>query len=104
MAVSFLLSAGSDEPPSTDYLQKHESVGRHNQERQLQLIITDGCPGLAAAIQTVHPRVLHQRCWVHKIRNLTEHARKGDRGELKQAAQAIYQAETAHKQEWRFAI
>src|SRR6185503_3323897 len=61
--------------------------------RQLQLIITDGCPGLAAAIQTVYPRVLHQRCWVHKMRNITEHARKRDREELKRAAQAIYKAE-----------
>lgn len=61
--------------------------------RQLQLIVTDGCPGLAAAIQTVYPRVLHQRCWVHKMRNITERARKCDRQELKQAAQAIYKAE-----------
>jgi putative transposase len=61
--------------------------------RQLQLIVTDGCPGLAAAIQTVYPRVLHQRCWVHKMRNITEHARKRDREELKRAAQAIYKAE-----------
>ena len=37
-------------------------------------------------------RVLHQRCWVDKMRNVTEHARKGDREELKQAAQAICQA------------
>ena len=43
--------------------------------RQLQLIVTDGCPGLAAAIQTVYPRALHQRCWVHKMRNITELAR-----------------------------
>ena len=61
--------------------------------RQLQLIVTDGCPGLATAIQTVYPRLLHQRCWVHKMRNITEHARKCDREELKQAAQAIYKAE-----------
>src|SRR6185437_9704092 len=26
----------------------------------LQLIVTDGCPGLAAALQVVYPRVLHQ--------------------------------------------
>lgn len=61
--------------------------------RQLQLIVTDGCPGLATAIQTIYPRVLHQRSWVHKMRNITEHARKCDRDELEQAAQAIYQAE-----------
>jgi putative transposase len=60
--------------------------------KHLQLLITDGCPGLASAIQTVYPRALHQRCWVHKMRNITDKARKRDRDELKQAAQAIYLA------------
>ena len=36
----------------------------------------DGCPGLATAIQTVYPRALHQRCWVHKMRNILEKVRK----------------------------
>ena len=39
---------------------------------KLLLIVTDGCPGLAAAIQTVYPRAAHQRCWVHKMRNILE--------------------------------
>jgi putative transposase len=56
-------------------------------------LFTDGCPGLAGAIQTIYPRVLHQRCWVHKIRNIREKGRKRDRDELKQMAQAIYLAE-----------
>jgi hypothetical protein len=58
--------------------------------KHLQLIITDGCPGLAGAIQTVYPRVLQQRCWVHKMRNIREKARKRDRDKLKQMTQAIY--------------
>jgi hypothetical protein len=33
--------------------------------RQLQLIVTDGCAGLAAAPQTVYPRVAHQRLGPH---------------------------------------
>ena len=37
---------------------------------KLLLVVTDGCPGLAAAIQTVYPRAAHQRCWVHKMRNI----------------------------------
>ena len=61
--------------------------------KHLKLIITDGCPGLAGAIQTVYPRVLHQRCWVHKMRNIREKGRKRDREELKSMAQAIYLAE-----------
>jgi transposase-like protein len=47
---------------------------------------------LAAAIQIVYPRVLHQRCWVPKMRNIREHVRTRDRDELKQMAQAIYLA------------
>jgi transposase-like protein len=39
--------------------------------RNLQLIITDGCEGLAAAMQTVYPQAEHQRCGVHKMRNVT---------------------------------
>ena len=60
--------------------------------KHLQLIITDGCPGLAAAMETVYPRVLHQRCWVHKMRNIRDKGRVRDRDELKQMAQAIYLA------------
>jgi hypothetical protein len=33
----------------------------------LQRIVTNGCPGLAAAIETVYPRTLHQRCWLQKM-------------------------------------
>jgi putative transposase len=57
---------------------------------RLQLIVTDGCPGLAAAIQVVYPRVLHQRCWVHKMRNILEKVKKRDYDAVKTDAQAIY--------------
>lgn len=30
--------------------------------QHLECIVTDGCPGLAAALETVSPRVAHQRC------------------------------------------
>ena len=60
----------------------------------LQLIITDGCEGLAAALQTVYPQVPHQRCWVHKMRNILEKVRKRDRDQVKADAQAIYLAES----------
>ena len=60
--------------------------------RKLQMIITDGCAGLAAAIRTIYPRVLHQHCWVHKMRNILEKVRKRDYEQVKREAQAIYQA------------
>jgi putative transposase len=62
--------------------------------KSLHLIVTDGCPGLAAAIQNVYPRVAHQRCWVHKMRNILEKVRRRDRDAVKKEAQAIYRAES----------
>ena len=61
---------------------------------RLLLIVTDGCPGLAAALQTVYPRVKHQRCWVHKMRNILEKVRKRDYDAVKAGAQAIYRADS----------
>jgi len=69
-------------------LKERGLAGRH-----LQLIVTDGCAGLAAALETVYPRVLHQRCWVHKMRNILEHVRRRDYDAVKRMAQAIYQAD-----------
>jgi hypothetical protein len=68
----------------------------------LLLIVTDGCAGLAAAIPTVYPRVLHQRCWVHKMQNILEHVRKRDYDDVKRDAQAIYQAENRRQVEAAF--
>jgi len=61
--------------------------------QRLQLVITDGCPGLAAAIPAVYPRARHQRCWVHKMRNILEKVRRSDHDAVKRDAQRIYQAE-----------
>ena len=56
--------------------------------RPLQLIVTEGCAGLAAALQTIYPRVAHQRCWVHKLRNLVGAVRRRDQAAVKADAQA----------------
>jgi putative transposase len=93
--LSFMRSQGESQGAWEGLL--NDLYRRGLRGRHLQLIITDGCPGLAGAIQTVYPRVLHQRCWVHKMRNIREKGRKRDRAELKRMAQAIYLAE-ARKQ------
>lgn len=56
----------------------------------LQLVITDGCPGLARALETAYPRARHQRCWVHKMRNILEKVRRRDETQVKAQAQKIY--------------
>jgi len=59
---------------------------------QLRLVVSDGCPGLARALETVYPRVRHQRCWVHKMRNILEKVKRRDEKQVKRDAQKIYMA------------
>ena len=63
--------------------------------KNLQLVISDGCTGLARALETVYPRARHQRCWVHKMRNILEKAKRRDERQIKTQAQKIYLAENA---------
>ena len=88
--LAFMRSSGESQQAWEGLLRdlyQRGLIGNH-----LQLIITDGCPGLAAAIEVIYPRVDHQRCWVHKMRNILEKVRKRDYDAVKQQAQAIYQA------------
>jgi putative transposase len=98
--LAFLRSQGEGQADWEALLQ--DLYRRGLEGRALQLILTDGCAGLAAAIRTVYPRVRHQRCWVHKMRNLLEKARKRDYDELKTGAQAIYLAESRAQAEAAF--
>jgi putative transposase len=90
--LAFQRSSGESQQAWEGLLQNLYRRGLLGQ--RLQLIVTDGCPGLAAAIQVVYPRALHQRCWVHKMRNILEKVRKRDYDDVKADAQAIYQADS----------
>jgi putative transposase len=89
--LAFLRTRGESQADWESLLQ--DLYRRGLAGKKLQLIVTDGCPGLAAAIQTVYPRALHQRCWVHKMRNILEKVRQRDYDRVKADAQAIYLAE-----------
>jgi putative transposase len=90
--LAFLRSPGESQ---ADWEGLLEDMYRRGLEGQnLALIVTDGCPGLAAAIRTVYPRVRHQRCWAHKMRNILAKVKKTDYDEVKREAQAIYTAES----------
>ena len=88
--LAFTRSTGESQAAWEGLLQ--DLYRRGLEGRQLQLMVTDGCAGLAAALQTVYPRVAHQRCWVHKLRNLLGTARRRDHAAMKADAQRIYQA------------
>jgi len=98
--LSFLRSQGESQSAWEGLLQ--DLYRRGLKGENLLLIVTDGCPGLAAAIQTVYPRVLHQRCWVHKMRNILEKVRRRDHDAVKADAQAIYRADRRRQAEAAF--
>ena len=90
--LGFVRSQGESQAAWEGLLQ--DLYRRGLEGEKLQWIVTDGCAGLAAAIQTVYPRVAHQRCWVHKMRNILEKVRKRDSAAVKADAQAIYGADS----------
>ena len=62
--------------------------------RPLRLVVTDGCAGLHAALETVYPYVPRQHCWVHKLRNVANHLKRSQQEECMAGARAIYQSQT----------
>jgi putative transposase len=60
----------------------------------LKLIITDGCKGLHAALDTVYAYTKRQHCWVHKLRNVARYLKKSDEKEVLNEAKKIYKADT----------
>jgi len=90
--LAFTRSQGESQAAWEGLLQ--DLYRRGLEGRHLGLIVTDGCPGLAAALQTVYPRVTHQRCWVHKLRNVLTVVRRRDHAAVKADAQAIYRADS----------
>ena len=62
--LGFLRSRGESQAAWEGLLE--DLYRRGIKGRNLALIVTDGCAGLAAAIETVYPRALHQRCWKNR--------------------------------------
>jgi len=77
--------------------------------KDLKLITTDGGKGLIAALAIVYPEIKHQRCWFHKLQNITKLLKKKDQKEIIRALQRIYNAQSkaqafkifkSFKQQW----
>jgi transposase-like protein len=47
------------------------------------LVVSDGAPGLIAAIEQVFPRALRQRCVIHRLRNAVAKVSKADQDAFK---------------------
>lgn len=56
----------------------------------LELIITDGSPGLIRAAELVYPGVPRQRCWAHKGRNVANKVRRINQADCLSGMKRIY--------------
>lgn len=58
----------------------------------VEIGLVDGGKGLLAALSTCFPFLPVQRCWAHKVRNITDKVRQVDQEAVKRGLRAIYQA------------
>src|SRR3989338_149462 len=65
--------------------------------KNLKLIVTDGGKGLIAALAFVYPEIKHQRCWFHKLQNITKLLKKKDQKEVIKELRKIYNAQSKEK-------
>ncbi|MDP3795500.1 MAG: IS256 family transposase [bacterium] len=68
----------------------------------LQLVVTDGCKGLHAALAVVYPYVKRQRCWAHKLRNVASRLPRRIQAACLRDAKRLYQAPTRREAVQRF--
>jgi transposase-like protein len=64
-----------------------------------KLFCGDGALGLWGAINEVYPQADHQRCWVHKMRNVLTHFPKRLHGEVRRLLRQMYEAHTRSEAE-----
>jgi putative transposase len=57
------------------------------------LVISDGAPGLIAAIEQAYPQALRQRCLIHRARNIVAKIPAGMQAEVKDAYWKIFDTE-----------
>lgn len=62
----------------------------------LKLITIDGSGGLRSAIDMQYPNIPIQRCWAHKLRNVSNYLRKIYQDACIKDAQKIYKAKSKH--------
>jgi putative transposase len=85
-----LATAGAERTAAWEALLEDLAARRLGRPR---LVIADGNPGLAAALERVWPAVARQRCTVHKLRNLEGKAPQHAHAELREDYHRIVYAE-----------
>ncbi len=88
--IDFQVAKAEGEDTWYGFLWHLWSRGLHGEF--LELIATDGQPGLSRALGRLWAAVPHQRCWAHKLRNLANKLKASQQACLEEA-KLIYQAQ-----------
>lgn len=67
-----------------------------------KLAVGDGAMGFWAALDKVYPTTKHQRCWVHKTRNILNYLPKKSQPKVKEKLHDIWKVETKKDVEQAF--
>jgi putative transposase len=90
--IDFHQASSESEANWTRFLQGLYQRGLRG--KRLRVVTTDGASGLIAALDLVYPLAPRQRCWVHKLRNVSNKLRARNRPACLAGARAIYLAAT----------
>lgn len=71
--------------------------GRGLELNNVELVCVDGGKGCLKALKTTCPNVPIQRCWAHKVRNITDKIKKKDAEAVKLGLKKIYAADNVVK-------
>ncbi len=93
--IDFKIGTAESQEQWESFLE--ELYRRGVEGKDLELIVTDGCPGLHAALEIVYPRARKQRCWAHKLRNVVARVPKKHQKDCMQQASLIYNAENTRE-------
>lgn len=81
--------AGSEK--EENWLKFLTNLGHRGLEgKNLKLITSDGCAGLANAVAIAFPTVPHQLCWAHKMRNVLQSVRQEDFKEVREGLAPLF--------------
>jgi transposase-like protein len=88
--VDFMISPSESEAAWWGFINRLHKRGLEGEA--LELVVSDGSPGLVKALEYLYPHVKHQRCWIHKLRNVADKVNVRDQALVLRGARKIYHA------------
>ena len=101
--IDFLVASSESQGAWEGFL--NDLYKRGLEAKGVELIVTDGCPGLLGALEIVYARIPRQHCWAHKARNVLDKIPKRQRAAVKKDLNRISHAATrqdATRSFWSF--